>query len=265
MNKSDAISKLQQQINALRTVKATARFGPNFSKWQRNTRVALLNIFPENKEAAKDFDDIQYHLPIFTDATPESVHDSAYIRGIEQAEAFLESCICEIEEYWGDDTLSKNANQTDPCLIIEKVCSRFHSVVRQLSIRHDKRETIHIKDEYDLQDLLHALLRIFFDDIRPEEWTPSYAGKSSRMDFLLKDFGIVVETKMSRKGLGAKEVGTQLIDDIARYKHHQDCHILICFVYDPEDLINNPSGLEKDLTCEQNDLNVKVIIAPKWH
>ena len=26
-----------------------------------------------------------------------------------------------------------------------------------------------------------------FDDIRPEEYTPSYAGGSSRIDFLLKD------------------------------------------------------------------------------
>jgi hypothetical protein len=35
-----------------------------------------------------------------------------------------------------------------------------------------------LKDEYDVQDLLYALLRIFFDDVRPEEWTPSFAGKS---------------------------------------------------------------------------------------
>jgi hypothetical protein len=26
-----------------------------------------------------------------------------------------------------------------------------------------------------------------FDDIRPEEYTPSYAGGSSRIDFLLED------------------------------------------------------------------------------
>ena len=265
MNKIEAISKLQQQIDGLRTVKATARFGPTFSKWQRNTRVALLNIFPENEKPAKEFDDISYHLPIFSDATPESVHDSAYLRGLEQAEAFLESCICEIKDYWVDDASSKNENQFNHYLFVEKACSRFHSVARQLSMRHKNRETILLKDEYDVQDLLHGILRIFFDDIRPEEWTPSYAGKSSRMDFLLKDFEIVIETKMTRKGLGAKEIGTQLIDDIARYRQHQDCNTLICFVYDPEGLIVNPAGLEKDLSREQNGFCVKVIIAPKWH
>ena len=43
--------------------------------------------------------------------------------------------------------------------------------------------------------LLHALLLLYFDDIRAEEWTPSYAGKSARMDFLLKNEGVVIEVK----------------------------------------------------------------------
>lgn len=43
-----------------------------------------------------------------------------------------------------------------------------------------------LEDEYDVQDLPHALLLLYFDDVRAEEWTPSYAGKSARMDFLLK-------------------------------------------------------------------------------
>jgi REase_DpnII-MboI len=52
-----------------------------------------------------------------------------------------------------------------------------------------------MKDEYDVQDSLHALLKLHFDDVRREEWTPSYAGSQSRMDFLLKREKIVVETK----------------------------------------------------------------------
>ena len=66
------------------------------------------------------------------------------------------------------------------------IFQRFHKVARQVRSRHDQRDTLSISDEYDVQDLLHALLSIYFDDIRAEEWTPSYAGSSSRMDFLLK-------------------------------------------------------------------------------
>ena len=56
-----------------------------------------------------------------------------------------------------------------------------------------------IKDEYDVQDLLNALLRLNFDDVRPEEYTPSYAGSSTRVDFLLKKEKIVIEVKKTRK------------------------------------------------------------------
>jgi hypothetical protein len=127
------------------------------------------------------------------------------------------------------------------------ICNRFHEVARQLVHRRENRSTLEIKDEYDVQDLLHALLQIHFDDIRPEEWTPSYGGGSSRMDFLLKAHAIVVEAKMTRKGLTAKEVSEQLIIDAAKYRQQQDCKTLICFVYDPSGLVKNPRGVERDL------------------
>lgn len=147
---------------------------------------------------------------------------------------------------------------------ITNIFLRFSTVSRQLRNRHDKRPTIEIEDEYDVQDLLHALLKLHFDDIRPEEWTPSYAGGSSRMDFLLKNEKIVIEVKKTRKGLEDKQVGEQLIIDIARYELHPDCKVLICFVYDPEGRIGNPSGLENDLNqrCTEK-MNVMVIIEPK--
>lgn len=265
MKKTDAISKLNQQINEIRKVKAIAKFGPTFTKWQRDTRVALSKIFSGDDTPAKEFDDINYHLLAFTDETPESAHDNVYLRGLEEAEAFLESCIRQVDEYWEDDSDSKNRHDFESYPLIKKLCSRFHLVARHLRDRYQNRETLDVNDEYDIQDLLHGILRIFFDDIRPEEWTPSYAGKSSRMDFLLKDHKTVIETKMTRKGLGAKEVGAQLIDDIARYNRHPDCNMLVCFVYDPEGWIANPAGLENDLSSEQDGFNVRVIIAPKGY
>jgi hypothetical protein len=170
----------------------------------------------------------------------------------------------EIEDYW-TDTATTTEQPFDPQALLEKLCTRFHLVARQLRDRYDDRETITIGDEYDVQDLLHGLLRLFFDDIRPEEWTPSYAGKTSRMDFLLKDHKIVIETKMTRKGLGAKEIGTQLIEDIARYRKHPDCKSLVCFVYDPDGLVANPTGIENDLATTENGFSVRVIIRPSGH
>lgn len=144
------------------------------------------------------------------------------------------------------------------CLIAE----RFHAVTRQLRSRHDSRATLDVNDEYDAQDLLHALFRLFFEDVRVEEWTPSYAGGCSRIDFLLKAERIIVEVKKARPTLKARDLGTQLIDDIARYRTHPDCEVLVCFVYDPEGLIANPRGVEADLSRRDENMATVVLIRP---
>lgn len=143
-----------------------------------------------------------------------------------------------------------------------RIGERFHLVARQLRQRREDRPTLDIVDEYDVQDLFHALLRIPFDDVRPEEWAPSYAGGSSRMDFLLPEIEAVVEIKKTRPGLGARELGEQLIVDISKYKNHPNCRMLFCFVYDPDGRINNPRGIENDLNAEQDTLKVRVLITP---
>lgn len=151
-----------------------------------------------------------------------------------------------------------------PILILEKLFSRFHQVVRQMRSRYNERPTLDVSDEYDVQDLLHSLLKLYFDDIRPEEWTPSYAGSSSRMDFLLKDEQLVVEVKKTRDTLRDKLIGEQLIVDITKYKEHSDCRTLVCFIYDAEGLIANPTGLENDLNNLSTDrLSVRVYVLPK--
>jgi hypothetical protein len=150
----------------------------------------------------------------------------------------------------------------NPIPVIANLCERFHLVARQLRSRHDNRSTLDVQDEYDVQDLFHSLLHLHFADVRAEEWTPSYAGKASRMDFLLKQERIVVEIKKTRQGLDAKELGSQLIEDIARYQAHPDCEALVCFVYDPDGRISNPRGIENDLRKKEGDLFVEVLIRP---
>jgi hypothetical protein len=152
---------------------------------------------------------------------------------------------------------------TNTLSLLLPIFKKFHQLARQIRKRHDNRPTLEVKDEYDVQDLLHVLLKLYFDDIRPEEWTPSYAGSSSKMDFLLKKEQTVIETKKTRKGLTDREVGEQLIVDIQKYHTHPDCKSLICFVYDPEGKIANPKALENDLSKLENGFKVMVIVEPK--
>jgi len=145
---------------------------------------------------------------------------------------------------------------------VVQLADSFHRFVLTLRERREDRSPLNVNDEYDVQYLFGALLVTRFDDVRPEEWTGSYAGASSRMDFLLKDESVVVETKMTRNGLTNKKLGDELIIDISRYKEVPDCRALVCFVYDPTHRLTNPVGIENDLSRVSNGLDVRVLIRP---
>jgi hypothetical protein len=151
----------------------------------------------------------------------------------------------------------------DPVTTIIALCRRFSLFVDRLQGRQRNRSPFVIGDEYDVQDLLHAILKLHFDDVRPEEWTPSYAGSSSRTDFLLPRERSIIEAKMTRSGLGQKEVANQLIIDIARYSKMPQVDHLVCLVYDPDRRCANPSALEDDLAQSDGRLRVDVVVCPR--
>jgi hypothetical protein len=182
---------------------------------------------------------------------------------LERLEGLVNAIETEINNGILKDNIPANVDFSVPVeQSIENIFEKFHSCCRQARNRHDGRPTIDVKNEYDVQDLLNILFQLYFSDIRKEEWTPSYAGRSARMDFLLKDIKIVIEVKKTRENLRDKEIGEELILDIAKYSSHPDCSTLYCFVYDPEGLVRNPMGLEKDLSGNKDGLSVKVFIRP---
>lgn len=146
---------------------------------------------------------------------------------------------------------------------LEHIFNKFHKLIKILEITYHNRNIKPIKNEYDIQWLLRGILSLDFDDIRNEEWTPSYAGSASRMDFLIMPYSIVIEMKMTRDGLDEKKIGEQLIIDIARYQSHPNCKILICFIYDPKNILNNAQGLVNDIGNQSNrNFIAKVIVCP---
>ena len=151
----------------------------------------------------------------------------------------------------------------DAAELVVALCRRFHHFGRQIQARHGDRGTIMFNDEYDVQDAMHAILRLHFVDVRAEEWTPSYAGRSTRMDFLLKPERVVIEVKMTRRGLTQREVIAQLTEDKERYRSHPHCQALVCFVYDPTGICDNPTALEADVSVREGEFRVEVVVAPQ--
>ena len=169
------------------------------------------------------------------------------------------------------DSSSSRQEPTPQCAQIEStpvervrtLCCRFHSVARQLRLRGEHRATLSVEDETDVQDLLHALLRIQFDDIDTEEWTPSYAEGAPRTTFLLNDNQLAVLVKKTRNGLTAKDLTEQIRIDTERYLTKSRCTSLLCFIYDPDGRIGNPRAFETTLTTVNGSLIIDVLIAPK--
>lgn len=261
MTSQEAVERLQRQIACVEELTRRPSGSPEFRKWHRDTEVLIGKVFGEGTRHSKDFSRIHYTLLGFTTSTPESAFEEAYRDGLESARAVLESFVQELGDF-GDGKVGP-ASSPDVLGTVGHICLRFHGVANQLRCRHQGRVTLEIEDEYDVQNLMHALLRLHFDDVRDEEWTPSYAGGCSRVDFLLKPEEMVIEVKKTRKGLGAREVGDQLLIDIQRYHTHPSCKALVCFVYDPEGRVANPRGLEADLSGPHGSVEVAVIIAPR--
>jgi hypothetical protein len=151
----------------------------------------------------------------------------------------------------------------DSMAAIRKVCTRFHMVARQLRLRRDYRATLEVEDEYDVQDLLYALLRLEFEEVGTEDWRPAYEEGVTRTSYLLHKDRVVIVVKKTKAGITAKELAEQARMDSTHYSGRIDCRTLVCFIYDPEGRIGNPRGLESDLTMVSDAFTLEVIIAPK--
>jgi hypothetical protein len=263
VKQQEAKQKIQRQLDALKQLRVDDAGDGEFKHWLRNTELAIEYVFGKDTRHLKDLESISWSPMMFNMNNPGPAFRSAYLSGRDRAEGVLRSMLEEIDEYWGQFGTTSDSGGVDAISVIERICNRFHLVARQLRTRHGGRNTIEIEDEYDVQDLLHALLKIHFDDVRPEQWTPGYAGKSARVDFHLKAEEIVVEVKKTRKGLDEKEIGDQLIVDIARYQRSPYVGKLLCFIYDPEMRIGNPPSLEADLSGKHENIDVVVLVAPK--
>lgn len=142
-----------------------------------------------------------------------------------------------------------------------RICRQFPRVVDTLKDRYGNREKLFSPaDEYDMQDLMRALLAVDFNDVRPEDTVPRHAGRRPRIDFILAEAKIALELKMTREGLRDKEVGDELAQDIERYRSHPKCKTLVCVVYDPQGLIRNPVEIQTSLSGPRVGYEVEVLV-----
>jgi hypothetical protein len=144
--------------------------------------------------------------------------------------------------------------------LLERIFRNLPFAIATLGRSVRGRSGITVSDEYDLQRIVLAVLQLHFQDVREEDFNPTYAGSATRIDFVLREVRIAVETKMTRPSLTTKKLGDDLAADILRYRKHEDVGALLALVYDPDRRISNPVGFEHDLFSDADQLIVRALI-----
>lgn len=247
------VEKLKQIIDEIDILisKKVKSYDQKFKEWHYKTKHFLSKKYGSDSTEYKDFTEISfnYDFPTMYDDNIEVCH-----QGLDSAKAMLNALLTDFSD---ENTDNENVYYYEKEL--ERIFTRFRKVAVRLARRYNGRETLRITDEYDVQDLLHSLLSLYYDDIRPEEWTPSYAGSSVRIDFVIPEIKTFIEVKKTRSGLKDKELRDQLIIDIEQYQKHSGCDKIYCFVYDPDTILKNPAAIKKDLEEKHQGL-VRVFI-----
>ena len=142
----------------------------------------------------------------------------------------------------------------------------FHDIAGELAERGHGRSPLLIANEYDVQDVLYAMLKTSLPDLTREEWTPRRANSASRIDLISRAAGLVIETKFVRSANHAHRLSREIRDDIEPYAEHTDCRRECFFVYDPQHHLPNARQFQQELSgprsLRNKEYEVTVIVRP---
>jgi len=143
--------------------------------------------------------------------------------------------------------------------LLRRVPASFSALVAGRRSGHDP---LVLADEYDLQDATETALRLLYNDVRPEERSPSYGGSSTTQDFLLFEVKTMVEIKVTRPGRGNVKIREEIDVDSMAYLAHPNVDRMVFVVYDLAATISNPPGFEHDLSTPINDHERDTLVVP---
>jgi hypothetical protein len=140
--------------------------------------------------------------------------------------------------------LAAKAPSTDVALLLQ-LCTRLPNAARPLARRRKGKEPFEISDEYDAQDLLHAIVRAYFKYAVNEEPIKKLANtKSTRADFAIEALGTIIELKYARDPNDQARIVDELAQDLLYYEQWEHLKVFIYVVYNASDL-NDPEALDR--------------------
>ncbi len=169
-------------------------------------------------------------------------------------------------------TTYKNLSAKD---LIIKILENFENAVVKITEPKERyggkasnpkkqpKTVIKIEDEYDVQDLLYVSLKSVFPTMKYENPLTKFGGKSTRLDFVLMEEGVIIEVKQINE---CEKNDSKFIDqlkiDIESYHVLDYLTDLIFYIYAPKAIqdINNFLELQGERNIKGKIFNVKVIV-----
>ena len=103
-SKSRAMKRLKKSLSEIPALEKMPRGSSEFTKWNRNTKVAIARTFGENGRHVWEFESISFSpISVSLDGNQEAENRRAYVEGLKVAGSILESMIEEFQEYWEED------------------------------------------------------------------------------------------------------------------------------------------------------------------
>lgn len=166
--------------------------------------------------------------------------------------------------YLGDILNEKCMSPLEDANLLEQYLNDFYLFLEAFKeIKPDKRatytaedlQTIQIKNEYDLQHLLYAVLKPLYKEARKEVTEDSGVG-AIRSDIRIASLNAIIEAKCTRKSMGLKKLTEELEADIVHYK----ADYIYFYIYDKEKIIKDRQNFETNFNKCFDGKKVTVII-----
>lgn len=148
---------------------------------------------------------------------------------------------------------------------VMQILKNFGNAIKKITKKRRKdHKSFEIVDEYDVQDLLYVILKSVYPKLITEDPIPKVGSKSTKIDLILREQGILIEVKIiNATGNSENSIIDDLKKDIESYHVCQWLKTLICFVYDPQNLIKDNHSfrqLEGERTKNGRTFEVKMVI-----
>jgi hypothetical protein len=121
--------------------------------------------------------------------------------------------------------------------LLLQICERLPQAARFLASRREGKQPYKIVDEYDVQDLLHAVIRAYFKYSVDEEPLGKVGGaRSARADLAIPDLNTLIEVKYVRGPSDQQRIIKEFAEDLLLYTAWAPLETFIYVVYNSADL-----------------------------